>query len=74
MNYDISRIPFHVPTVCPYCGARLWNGNRLMIRSVKVLYKFRHNGNEVMMIRASATSTSTAALASATYTEARRPH
>ncbi len=54
MNYDISRIPFHVPTVCPHCGARLWNGNRLMIRSVKVLYKFRHNGNEVMMIRASA--------------------
>jgi len=25
-----------------------------MIRSVKVLYKFRHNGNEVMLIRASA--------------------
>lgn len=54
VNYDISQIPFHVPTVCPHCGARLWNGNRLMIRSVKVLYKFRHNGNEVMMIRASA--------------------
>ncbi len=54
VNYDISQIPFHVPTVCPHCGARLWDGNRLMIRSVKVLYKFRHNGNEVMMIRASA--------------------
>jgi DNA-directed RNA polymerase subunit RPC12/RpoP len=54
VNYDISQIPFHVPAVCPHCGARLWNGNRLMIRSVKVLYKFRHNGNEVMMIRASA--------------------
>jgi len=54
INYDISQIPFHVPAVCPHCGARLWNGNRLMIRSVKVLYKFRHNDNEVMMIRASA--------------------
>jgi DNA-directed RNA polymerase subunit RPC12/RpoP len=54
MNFDISQIPLHVPAVCPYCGARLWNGNRLMIRSVKVLYKFRHNGNEVMTIRASA--------------------
>jgi|MonGeyMetagenome_1017769.scaffolds.fasta_scaffold106133_2 hypothetical protein len=54
MNFDISQIPFHVPAVCPHCGARLWDGNRLMIRSVKVLYKFRHNGNEVMMIRASA--------------------
>jgi len=52
--FDISQIPFHVPAVCPHCGARLWNGNRLMIRSVKVLYKFRHNDNEVMMIRASA--------------------
>ena len=51
--FDISQIPFHVPTVCPHCGARLWDGNRLMIRSVKVLYRFRHN-NEVMMIRASA--------------------
>jgi len=54
MNYDISQVPFHVPSICPHCGARLWNGNRLMIRSVKVLYKFRHNGNEVMMFRASA--------------------
>jgi len=54
MNFDISQVPFHVPTVCPHCGARLWNGNRLMIRSVKALYKFRHNGNKVMMIRASA--------------------
>ena len=54
MNYDISQIPLHVPTVCPHCGARLWEGNRLMIRSIKVLYKFRHNGNKVEVIRASA--------------------
>ena len=54
MNFDISQIPFHIPSECPYCGARLWNGNRLMIRSVKVLYKFRHNSNEVEVIRASA--------------------
>jgi hypothetical protein len=54
MNYDISQVPFHVPTICPHCGARLWNGNRLMLRSVKVLYRFRYSGNKVMMIRASA--------------------
>jgi len=54
MNFDISQLPLHIPSACPYCGARLWNGNRLMIRSVKVLFKFRHNSNEVEVIRASA--------------------
>jgi len=53
MNPNITHIPLHIPSVCPHCGAKIWDNNRLILRSVKVIFKYRHNNTKVDKIKAS---------------------
>jgi len=51
---SVRQAPLFLPSVCPRCGARIWDGNRLIVRSVKVTFNYRQGNNKVKKIKASA--------------------